>query len=345
MKNKIFASFIAAILLLNLTGLSLADTGRKKKVKARQTNPLVALLPASDAVVTFDVKRFFSDALPKLLSANQPLLAKINAALDEMQQKAGIDLRQFDQVAAGLAFKQQPGKNPDFDPVIIARGDINSGALLGVAKLASNGKYREEKIGTHTLYIFSVKEATKAGSSKAAGAVDRTLNGWNEVALTSIDPNTVAFGSPGRVRQTLAATTHVGISVTTLLSRNPEAVMSFAAKIPVGMSKSLPHDNDELSKTIDSIRFVSGSMDLVEGAAALQLMARTIQPDQAQSLLETLQGLQSVGKALIGGTKGPQREVFARMIDSVRLARTGNEVTFDLRVPQSDIDILIGMIK
>ncbi|MGH9820451.1 MAG: hypothetical protein ACRD43_09815, partial [Pyrinomonadaceae bacterium] len=67
--------------------------------------------------------------------------------------------------------------------------------------------------------------------------------------------------------------------------------------------------------------------------------------DQAQSLLDTLQGLQVIGKAFLGGAKGQDKEVYARMIDNAKFARVVNEVTFDLAVPQSDIDILIGGIK
>ena len=64
-----------------------------------------------------------------------------------------------------------------------------------------------------------------------------------------------------------------------------------------------------------------------------------------QSLLDTLQGLQTIGKAFLGGAKGPEKAVYSRMIDNAKFVRNNNEVTLDLSVPQSDIDILIGSIK
>jgi hypothetical protein len=350
MKNRIFAAFTGGLLLLDLVGFSLADTGTKE-TKARQNNELIGLLPASDAVVSLDAKRFFNDALPKLLSANQPVLAEITAKLDEMQQKTGINLRQFEQVAAGFAMKQVSAKEVDFDPVVIARGTIPAGGLVGVAKLASNGTYREQKIGERTVYIFSAKEvaqknAPKIGNSKISSAIDRTINGLtHEIALVSLDGNTLVFGSVARVRQTLISKTHVDLELTNLLSRNPNTVAGFAAKTPAGMSKFFPLENDELGKTLDSIRFLSGWMDFTEGNAVVQMIARTVNADRAQSLLDTLQGLQVVGKAFLGGAKGPDKAVYARMIDNVKFARTGSEVTLDLAVPQSDIDILIGGIK
>ncbi len=65
--------------------------------------------------------------------------------------------------------------------------------------------------------------------------------------------------------------------------------------------------------------------------------------EQAQSLQETLEGLQMVGKALIGGSKGADKQVYVRMIENLRLTRNVNEVIFDLQVPQSDINILLGV--
>ncbi|MGH9819360.1 MAG: hypothetical protein ACRD43_04250, partial [Pyrinomonadaceae bacterium] len=350
MKNRIFAAFTGFVFILNLAGFSQAYPA-KKKANARQVNDLVALLPSSDAVVSLDAKRFFNDALPKLLSANQPMLADITAKLDEMQQKTGIDLRRFDLVAAGFATKTIGPKEVDFDPVIIARGNIPAGGLVAVAKVASNGTYKEEKIGDRTVYIFSVKEiadkkVATTGNSKISAAVDRTINGMtHDIALASWDANTLVFGSVARVRQTLNAKTHVDAELTGLLSKNTTTVASFAAKTPAGLSKFLPLDNDELGKTINSIRFLAGTMDLTEGKGVVNFMARTTSADQAQSLLDTLQGLQVIGKAFLGGAKGQDKEVYARMIDNAKFGRVVNEVTFDLAVPQSDIDILIGGIK
>jgi hypothetical protein len=350
MKTKIFALFTASLMIFNLVGLVFADT-KNGKTKKAQVNPLVAILPASDMVVSLNSKRFFADGLPRILASNQPVLAEINSSLENIKASLGIDLRQFDQVAVGLATKQISPKEIDFDPVVIARGNFPAGALVSVAKLASSGTYREEKIGAKTVYVFSAKEiaeknAPKVSNSKIAAMIQRTLNGLTkEVAVTSIDGNTIAFGSLPRVRQTVEAKSHPETTLTNLLARKPAAILTFAAKTPEGMSKFVPLDNDELGKNLDSIRYLSGSMDMTESAAVVNFMAKTVRADQAASLLDTLSGLQMVGKAFLGGAKGADKQVYARMIDNVKFAQTGNEVTLDLSVPQSDIDILVGQIK
>ena len=126
MKTKAFAFFTLAVLVLNLTGLTFADT-RRTKSKKRQSNSLVALLPASDGVATFDTKRFFNDALPKVLSANQPMLGKIMAHVNEMSNSTGIDLRKFDHVAVGIAMKMFfETKN-----VLIVAASVALGGVIG----------------------------------------------------------------------------------------------------------------------------------------------------------------------------------------------------------------------
>jgi hypothetical protein len=335
MKYRVFAVIVLGVLVLNLGGSTFADT------KARKTNSgqLVSMLPASDGVVTFDVKRFFVDALPQVLASNQPMLANVTGKLDEIETKLGIDVREFDDVAVGVAVKQLAVKKYDVDPVVIARGQTNSAALIGAAKLASKSKYREQRIGDRVMYIFDMKSAGVA----QPGA--KVLDEMTEVAVTSLDDRTIAFGDVARVRQTLEAKTRVGADLVGMLERSPSSVASFAAKPPEGLKAFLPLENDELGKNIDSIKYLYGSANVAAGTATIQVTARTLQNAQATSLYETLNGLQMLGKAFLGGSQSGNRVVYSRLIDSAKFSVKANEVLFEISVPQSDIDILVGMLK
>lgn len=339
-----------AVLLLNVVGLAAADT-RSSKAKKRQVTRLVSLLPASEGVAVFDSKRFLNDALPKVLSANQPMLREILAKINEMENSTGIDLRKFDQVAVGVAIKQISPTNIDFEPVAIANGDINAGALVAVARLASKGTYREEKIGDKTVYVFSPKDVlqkttVKTTNSKIANAVDKALKGLTkEVAVTTLDRNTLVIGSLARVRETLDATSGIGADVSSLLSVKETAVMSFALKTPGGLSKILPLDNDELGANIDSIEYLAGSIDVSAIGTSLQVMARTKKPEQAKGLKDTLEGLQIIGGAVFGGSKRPDQKIYGRMIKSAKIDNRGNDVSIEMTVPQADIDSLFAGFK
>ncbi|HVF47553.1 MAG TPA: hypothetical protein VNA17_08315, partial [Pyrinomonadaceae bacterium] len=316
-----------------------------------QSARLVSLLPASDAVVVFDSKRFLGDALPKVLSANQPMLGEIMAKVAEVESRTGIDLRKFDQVAVGATIKPGSGTNFDGQTVAIASGDINAGALISVAKLASKGTYREEKIGDRTVYVFSAKDVVQktsvtVGNSKIARFFDEALKGLTrDVAVASLDRNTLVLGAHSKVRETLEGKSRITADISSLLPAREAAVVTFAMKTPAGLSKLLPLDNDELGANIDSIRYVSGWLDVTASGATLQMLARATRPDQAAGLKETLEGLQMIGGAFLGSSKRADQQVYGRMIKNARFEARGTDLTLDLTVSQSDIDILIGGMK
>ena len=349
MKKKIFALMAVFAVMLSVVNVGFADTKRKKK--ANPNSRLLALLPASDGALTIDAKRFFGDALPQILSGNQPMLAGIMAKLDEMKAKTGIDVKQFQQIAAGVNIIKGTGNSYNFEPVILARGQIKAAGLVAVAKIASNGQYREEKIGERTVYIFSPKEIVEQNKSKISNSMitkilDGIIDGFNnELALTAYDDNTLAIGSAARVREMFESKTSLSSEVINLVSRKPNAIINFGAAVPNGLSQIFSLDNDELGKNLDAIRFLSGSMDVSGGNTIVAVSAKTVNAEQAKSLKETLDGLQVVGKAILGGAKSPDKKVYGRMLENAKIAQTGNEVTFDLQVPQTDLNVIIGEKK
>ena len=332
MKYRIFAVFVLSVLVLNLGGSILAGSNAR-----RSGAELVPLLPASDGVMILDVKRFFGDALPKLLSNNPSTLAKVTGEIEKFQAKTGIDIRQFDSMAAGINTKQVANKQYDIDPVFIARGQTSSASLIATATKSGNVKYKEERFGERTIYIFST-----ADLANSPQAIKRFADG---IAVTVIDSTTLAFGTLGRVRQALEAKTKVGSDISSLLQLNPAAVTSFATRVPPGMKSFLPIENDELGKNIDSIQYLYGHADVAGGLANLYVTARTQQNAQATSLHETLAGLQILGKAFLSGSKSPDKQVYARLVENVKFSVRANEVNMNLQVPQSDIDILVGSLK
>jgi hypothetical protein len=352
MKTRIIALTAAACLLLNFVALASTDT-RKQRAKKRQITRLVSLLPASDGIAVFEAKRFLGDALPQILTANQPMLGQIMAKVSEIENRTGIDLRKFDTVAVGVAMREVKTKEVDFDTVAIASGDINAGALVAVAKLASKGTYREEQISGRTVFIFTAKEvmlktSSQTSNSKIAGMIDKALDGLTtkEIAITTLDKNTLVIGKLARVRETLEAKTRPSSDLTAKLMQNSlSSVMSFAAKTPNGMSKFLPLDNDELGKNVDSIRFLSGSIDVAAAGMSLQVTAQTLKTEQADGLKSTLEGLQMFGKMILGNSKRTDQQVYGRMVKAAKFTSRANEVTLDLLVPQADIDILIAGVK
>ncbi len=349
MKKKIFALLTVCAVCLSAVSVGFADTKRQKK--AKNNNQLLMLLPPSDAAMTVDAKRFFGEALPQILSGNQPLLDEVLGKFDEIKTKTGIDFKQFHQIAIGVNAIKGEGKEYKFEPLLLARGQFNAAGLIAVAKIASNGKYREEKIGDRTVYVFSAKEIIeqnkgKITNSMISGILGKILAGLSdELAVTTYDDKTLALGSLVRVREIFETKTRIGDEVLSLVSRKPNAIINFGARVPNSMSQFLELDNDELGKNLDAIRFLSGSMDVLDGSTAVSMSAKTVNAEQAKGLKDTLDGLQGIGKALLGGSKSADKKVYGRMIENAKITQVGNEIKLDLQVPQSDINVILGAKK
>ncbi|MDQ3321842.1 MAG: hypothetical protein M3525_05330 [Acidobacteriota bacterium] len=349
MKKNFFALII--VWAFALSGVAAAQTN----TAGAQTNQLVNLLPASDGAMTFNMQRLLSEALPQILSGNQPILADVLEHIDRVKAKTGIDLRQFEQIAVGVSSRKNATSELDFEPVILARGTLNANQLLTLGKIASNSKYREEKIGSRTIYIFTPQTAQAViktlpppnqpsvkTRSTIEKALDRMFNRLSsELAVAAFDNNTLAIGSPARLRETFGATPRISGDVLDLTSRKPNALVNFSASLPSGLSSFFKLDNDELGKTLDSIRFMAGAIDVNDGNATVSLTAKTSKPEQATSFQEQLEGFQNIGKIFLGGAKGADRQVYARLVENVKIGRAANEVMLDLQVPQSDINFLL----
>jgi hypothetical protein len=344
MTKKIFAVLALFAFAISSIGVVSADT------ETANNDQLAVLLPASDGVITVDTKRLIEQALPQMLSANQPMLQKIEANINKIKGETGLDLKQFSEVAIGLKTKQLSGGEIDMEPVILARGTITSKALIAVARLASDGSYTTEKVGDRTVYIFSpqniVEKNRPTGKTKNSmldKGFDKMIKQLSrEVALTAYDSNTIAFGSVERVKDTISNSPRVSNEILTLLSRNPDAVANMSMNLPKGMSQFVGLDNDDLGANLDSIRQMHGSLNVSGETTSVSLMAKTLDATQAKSLEDTLLGLQQVGKALLGASKGADKKVYAKMVEGLKINRQTNEISLGLDIMQSDLDVIVG---
>jgi hypothetical protein len=347
MKKRVFTAVTASLLLFSFAFGTFAAVDNKRPVKRAtkaRSNPLVAMLPASDAVVTINGKRFFGEALPKVLSANQKLLGEILTKLDNIQSKTGVDLRRFDSIVAGTNIITKAANDFDFDPVVIARGTVDAAALIESAKKTGEGKFKEETIAGRTVYLFSSREIAAQFKQIDPNSVPKNVELKNDVAVSMLDTTTIVFGSLNRVRETLEHKTSVNPEITALLGKKAPAIVNFAGKVPGGMSSLLPLDNDELGANINSIKHIYGSIDVVAGQATISITGRTLQAQQAADLKGTFEGLRDLGKAFLGAARSTDKQLYARLLTNVRITQIANEITLDLLIPQSDLDVLIGIV-
>jgi hypothetical protein len=344
MKSKIFVFLIIAAFLLSAFALAFSE-----RASAQTANNLARLLPASDIVITLDAKKAFNTALPQVLSANPDKLAEINARIDEIKTKTGLDARRFEQVAVGANARQISSERTEIEPFILARGSFDSAEMINAAKTFSKGKYTEERIGGRTVYVFKLGEivpqkAPAAGGSLFDKMLEKIINSIsNELAVAAFDNNTLALGTAGRLREAFKnEKSRVSADTLGLAAKNPNAVLAFAGKAPRGMGALLPLENDEIGELLDSINQFSGSLDVGESKADLSIWAKTVKTEDAEALEGMLGVIRTIGGTALKGNKNPDKQVYARMLENVNISRSGAEITLALEVPQSDLDIIVG---
>jgi hypothetical protein len=346
MKRNFIKLFVGAVALMCVTFAVSAQKRTIRNVKPVETiTTLANSLPASDAVFHIDMKRMFEVALPQILTSKPEEFAKVNTKIDEMRAKTGIDVRLFEKIAVGLVIKQID-KKTNLEPIILAQGKFSSNALIALAKVAAKGKYREEKIGERTVYVFNAKEVIEENTPpEKASMFDKVIGMFaSEMAVTAFDDNTLALGSFARVKEMSEGKSKVDANTLALVNNKSTAIVSFAASTPSGMSQFIDLDNDELGSILASIRTMNGSLDMGNGSAMLAISAKTVTADSAAAMEDTLVGLQMVGKTLLGGMKSEKKQILGKMIDKVEIKRNINTVKLGLQIPQSDIDVLIGAV-
>lgn len=369
MKRRFNASLIALIALvcgiLPATGFAQKrKTATTAKTAVASNDPLTSL-PASDGVVTVDVQRLLNEMLPRVLANEPARLAEVNNRIDQVKTRTGIDVRAFDRVAVGMKFVNTAPDKLSVESVALARGRANAQAMLNAALLATKDKYQhtEQKYGGKTIYVFkaeelfgkaqlpqpTIDEETRKAGGKAAQVADdllqKIMNLKGEVGIVALDANTLAFGQLSRVHESIDATGgrgRVSSALTQLATRNPNAVLGFGANAPANVSKYFGLDaTDDISKTIDTIRQVYGSVSPSTDGFELQTYARTDTAAQAQEVYTTLAGFKDLGGFFVNSLSGDKGKLARAALEGLKITKEANEVQLSLALAQADVAMLV----
>ena len=344
MNKKSFALLLA--LAVALIG-NAASTGAQTRqaiasaatAQASSAAPL-GLLPPSDFIAFVNVKRLLNEAAPKVLADNPAKLAQFNAEIDKFKTQTGIDARSFESIAVGMRYQHPSPNITTTDTIVVARGTFNSGALLAAARLATQGKYQEEKYNGATIYTFKIQDQVKM-----LGLFNMRVG---EVAACALDANTLVIGEPVSVRATLDANkapSRVNNDLVQLALRTPNALMGFSANVPPTLTATADFGNAEISKIIGSIRQAYGAVSTTANGFNLLTVARTEKPGQAQALSETLGALKQFGGMLVTQLPPETGKLAQSALDSLKIAAAGNETSISFELRQADISTLMRVLQ
>lgn len=298
------------------------------------------MLPPSDVVAFVNVKRLIDEAVPKVFADNPAKIAEFNADIDRLKTQTGIDPRSFSTIAVGMRYLNPSPGITTADTVVIANGTFNAGAIVAAGRLASKGKYQEQKYNNATIHVFTLNEHINV-----PGLMNMRVR---ELAVTTLDANTLVIGELAAVRATLDANLtrrSVNADLVNLATRAPNALIGFSANVPPSLSKGIDFNNDELTKIIGSIRKAYGAIGTTANGFDLLAVTRTENPGQAQTLSETLTALKQFGAVVVGQLPAEQSKLAQNALDSMKIGAEGNETSIRFELKQSDITTLMRMLQ
>jgi hypothetical protein len=311
------------------------------QTRGRNTAPavptLMSSLPQSDAVAQVKVKQLLSEAMPRMLAGNPAKLNEVNASIDRFKDRTGLDPRMFQQVALGVRFTYPSEGVTKVQTVALADGSFSAAAMMAAGRVASNGKYREEKYQDKTIYVFTVDE-----NLKLLGLFDVRIG---ELAAAPLDTNTLALGDPAGVRSVIDAARsrkRANAELIALASRDPNAVIGFGSNITEQLIGNLDIGNAPISADLRSLRQVYGSVGTTETDLQLFIAARAVNAQAAKNFGDTLEGLKQFGSFFVGRLSGAKGVLAKSALSNLKIVADANELQIRTSVAQAEVGPLFG---
>jgi hypothetical protein len=185
----------------------------------------LANLPEADMLIYINPQRILNDALPKFLPPAD--LENMRKSFAEAKQQAGVDPTKVQYLVIAVRFRK-PTADLNFQPpefMAVTGGDFNADSLMGLARLASQGKLRDESYGGKTMGLMTIEPIAKESEKNPL------LKYFTELAVVPLNSNTFAAGTPGYVRAAIDASDgrgRISTEALNMLVRDPNALMSIA---------------------------------------------------------------------------------------------------------------------
>lgn len=337
MKSKLLN--LAVILVAIASGLLIegrAQTRNRTSVPAAASS-LMSALPESDFVAQIRVKQLLNEAMPRMLASNPAKLSEVNASIDQFKDRTGLDPRMFQQIALGVSFTFPADGVTKAQTVALANGSFSPAAMVAAGRVASNGRYREEKYQDKTLYIFTLEE-----NIRLLGVLNFRIT---ELAAAPLDTNTLALGDPSGVRAAIDVSrrrTDANAELIALASRDPNAIIGFGGNMSEQLVGNLDIGNAPIAANLKTLRQVYGSVGTTETDLQLFLAARAVNANAARSLGDTLEGLKQFGALLVGRLSGAKGVLAKSALANLKIVADANELQIRTSVAQAEVGPLLG---
>jgi hypothetical protein len=326
-----------AVVLVALSASVLIQAQTRARNTAAPAPSVMTALPESDAVAHVKVKQLLNEAMPRILANNPAKLAEVNANIDKFKDRTGLDPRMFEQVALGIRYTYPSEGVTKVQTVALANGSFSAAAMVAAGRIATNGKYREEKYHDKTVYIFTLEE-----NIKMLGVFDFKIG---ELAAAPLNNNVLALGDPAAVRGAIDASRsgkQANAELIALASRDPNAIIGFGSNMTEQLVENLDIGNAPIAADLKTLRQVYGSVGTTASDLQLFLGARAVNAEAARSLSDTLDGLKQLGAFFVGRLSGAKGVLAKSALSNLTIVANANELQLRTSVAQAEVGPLLG---
>lgn len=291
-----------------------------------------ASLPEAETLIFINTKRILNEALPKVLPEKD--VTNMRQAFTDLKQLVGVDLSQIDYVLLAMRYPK-PSASLDFVPpefMILASGDLSAESLILLSRLATEGKLRDETYQHKTIALFTIESIAREAQKNPI------LKSLSEVAMVSLNANTIAIGTEGYLKAAIDAdqgTRRISEESINSLLRDPNALISVAGSPLTSFRKSfglLGTEATPRQSTCDS-KFgdfyaaltMNGTNFMIQGALHAD------NPDTAKIINSLITGLI---RQAAGAIPDPQAQ---SVLKAVSLSPEGDEVVLRANIAEQTV--------
>ena len=204
---------------------ALAPTSAKVSPAMQEVINSLSQLPETDALIYINPQRIINEVLPKFLPAKD--LEEMRKGFEAAKTQAGVDPAKIAYLVIAVRFKKPTAdlnfQAPEF--MVVSSGDFSAEGLMGLARMASQGKLRDEKYANKTIGLMTIEPIAKESEKNPL------LKSFTELGVVALNANTIATGSPEYLRAAVDAgdgKERINMATLNSLVRDPNALVSFA---------------------------------------------------------------------------------------------------------------------
>lgn len=336
MKKKLQALFVALVIAISFLNAS-AQTQNATIIQPDQTS--LATLPDADLIIHINPQRIINDALPRIMPADK--YKDIRNMLEQAKQVTGIDASHIEYLVAAVRIDKPKGNvpfpMPDF--VFVMRGDFSAEGLIGMARMAASGKLREEKYGSRNINLLRIDEVAKEAEKNPF------LSAFAEIAIATLDGNTIALGSPAYVKAAIDAGEGRGRlnpAMMSYVTRDPDVLLSITGEPLAAFARAfglLDKHSDEKCDWATRFGQFDASLRLEGTAFKLRYTLYADNPETAGIIKNLLSAvLQQAGNAPISD------KTAQAAIKNLTITTEGNEVLVQTELSQEMVASLVQQL-